>query len=108
QSRRLTTSLALDSLVPAAAGRRSTPPPDPPSPPPPGPPSAPGPRRPLARSPPPPPGRRSTPPPGGYLKRQAIFSCLTCVPGGVAGVCTACSLACHDSHEVSRVTLPIH
>uniref|UniRef100_A0A0D9WQV1 UBR-type domain-containing protein n=1 Tax=Leersia perrieri TaxID=77586 RepID=A0A0D9WQV1_9ORYZ len=37
---------------------------------------------------------------GGYLKRQAVFSCLTCVPDGVGGVCTACSLACHDGHEV--------
>ncbi|EER88433.1 putative E3 ubiquitin-protein ligase UBR7 [Sorghum bicolor] len=37
---------------------------------------------------------------GGYLKRQAVFSCLTCVPDGVAGVCTACSLACHDGHEM--------
>ncbi|KAK1275166.1 hypothetical protein QJS04_geneDACA011059 [Acorus gramineus] len=36
----------------------------------------------------------------GYMKRQAIFSCLTCVPEGVAGVCTACSLTCHDGHEV--------
>ncbi|MQL83781.1 hypothetical protein Taro_016263 [Colocasia esculenta] len=38
--------------------------------------------------------------PNGYMKRQAIFSCLTCVPGGCAGVCTACSLSCHDGHEV--------
>jgi E3 ubiquitin-protein ligase UBR7 len=38
----------------------------------------------------------------GYLKRQAVFSCLTCVPGGDAGVCTACCLACHDGHEVSH------
>ncbi|KAF0932032.1 hypothetical protein E2562_007838, partial [Oryza meyeriana var. granulata] len=37
---------------------------------------------------------------GGYLKRQAVFSCLTCVPAGIGGVCTACSLACHDGHEV--------
>lgn len=37
---------------------------------------------------------------GGYLKRQAVFSCLTCVPDGVAGVCTACSLTCHDGHEI--------
>ncbi|KAJ1259213.1 hypothetical protein BS78_10G137400 [Paspalum vaginatum] len=37
---------------------------------------------------------------GGYLKRQAVFSCLTCVPDGLAGVCTACSLACHDGHEI--------
>lgn len=36
----------------------------------------------------------------GYLKRQAIFSCLTCTPDGNAGVCTACSLACHDGHEI--------
>ncbi|KAJ0049217.1 hypothetical protein Pint_14981 [Pistacia integerrima] len=36
----------------------------------------------------------------GYMKRQAIFSCLTCTPEGNAGVCTACSLSCHDSHEI--------
>lgn len=36
----------------------------------------------------------------GYVKRQAIFSCLTCTPDGNAGVCTACSLVCHDGHEV--------
>ncbi|KAG2677048.1 hypothetical protein I3760_12G080400 [Carya illinoinensis] len=36
----------------------------------------------------------------GYIKRQAVFSCLTCTPEGNAGVCTACSLSCHDSHEV--------
>ncbi|XP_059662210.1 uncharacterized protein LOC132308210 [Cornus florida] len=36
----------------------------------------------------------------GYMKRQAIFSCLTCSPDGNAGVCTACSLSCHDGHEI--------
>ncbi|CAN0840972.1 Putative E3 ubiquitin-protein ligase UBR7 [Linum grandiflorum] len=36
----------------------------------------------------------------GYVKRQAIFSCLTCTPEGNAGVCTACSLSCHDGHEI--------
>lgn len=36
----------------------------------------------------------------GYLKRQAIFSCLTCTPEGFAGFCTACSLSCHEGHEV--------
>lgn len=36
----------------------------------------------------------------GYMKRQAIFSCLTCTPEGNAGVCTACSLSCHEGHEV--------
>ncbi|KAA8528234.1 hypothetical protein F0562_035515 [Nyssa sinensis] len=35
-----------------------------------------------------------------YMKRQAIFSCLTCTPDGNAGVCTACSLSCHDGHEI--------
>ncbi|KAI3453820.1 hypothetical protein Pfo_010483 [Paulownia fortunei] len=36
----------------------------------------------------------------GYVKRQAIFSCLTCTPDGNAGVCTACSLSCHEGHEI--------
>lgn len=36
----------------------------------------------------------------GYMKRQAIFSCLTCTPDGNAGVCTACSFSCHDGHDV--------
>lgn len=36
----------------------------------------------------------------GYMKRQAVFSCLTCRPSGEAGFCTACSLACHDGHDV--------
>ncbi|XP_051129944.1 uncharacterized protein LOC127250618 [Andrographis paniculata] len=36
----------------------------------------------------------------GYIKRQAIFSCLTCTPDGNAGVCTACSLSCHEGHEI--------
>ncbi|XP_027360356.1 putative E3 ubiquitin-protein ligase UBR7 isoform X2 [Abrus precatorius] len=36
----------------------------------------------------------------GYMKRQAVFSCLTCTPDGNAGVCTACSLSCHDGHQI--------
>ncbi|KAK8603807.1 hypothetical protein V6N13_096277 [Hibiscus sabdariffa] len=36
----------------------------------------------------------------GYMRRQAIFSCLTCTPEGNAGICTACCLSCHDGHEV--------
>ncbi|XP_068666094.1 uncharacterized protein [Aristolochia californica] len=36
----------------------------------------------------------------GYMKRQALFSCLTCTPNGNAGVCTACCLCCHDGHEI--------
>lgn len=41
----------------------------------------------------------------GYMKRQAIFSCLTCTTDGNAGVCTACSLSCHDGHEVRFISL---
>ncbi|KAJ7952145.1 PHD finger protein-related [Quillaja saponaria] len=36
----------------------------------------------------------------GYMKRQAVFSCLTCTPDGNSGVCTACSLSCHDGHQI--------
>ncbi|EFJ18773.1 hypothetical protein SELMODRAFT_177978 [Selaginella moellendorffii] len=36
----------------------------------------------------------------GYMPRQAVFSCLSCAPQGNAGICTACSLACHDGHEI--------
>ncbi|XP_010448649.1 PREDICTED: putative E3 ubiquitin-protein ligase UBR7 [Camelina sativa] len=38
--------------------------------------------------------------PKGYMKRQAIFSCITCTPDGNAGICTACCLSCHDGHEL--------
>lgn len=43
--------------------------------------------------------------PKGYMKRQAIFSCITCTPEGNAGVCTACCLTCHDGHEVDILCL---
>lgn len=43
----------------------------------------------------------------GYKKRQALYSCLTCVPDAknieevkLAGVCLACSLECHEGHEL--------
>ncbi|KAL3265555.1 hypothetical protein HHI36_009760 [Cryptolaemus montrouzieri] len=42
----------------------------------------------------------------GYIKRQALYSCLTCIPEGKtdpdkrAGVCLACSYHCHDGHEL--------
>lgn len=42
----------------------------------------------------------------GYVKRQALYSCLSCVPEAknnqnlAVGLCLACSLNCHDSHEV--------
>ncbi|EFA01491.1 putative E3 ubiquitin-protein ligase UBR7 [Tribolium castaneum] len=42
----------------------------------------------------------------GYLKRQALYSCLTCIPEARndpekgAGICLACSYHCHDGHEL--------
>jgi E3 ubiquitin-protein ligase UBR7 len=42
----------------------------------------------------------------GYTKRQALYSCLTCTPEArqnpqvAIGCCLACSLNCHDSHEL--------
>lgn len=41
--------------------------------------------------------------PKGYLPRQAVFSCISCCPEGNAGVCTACSMSCHDGHEVIEI-----
>ena len=38
------------------------------------------------------------------MKRQALYACLTCTPAAPeadsAGVCLACSLSCHDGHEL--------
>ena len=36
------------------------------------------------------------------MERQAVFSCVTCDPmhENVAGVCYACSLKCHQEHEL--------
>lgn len=43
----------------------------------------------------------------GFMKRQALYACLTCAPEGAKndfskciGICLACSLKCHDKHEV--------
>lgn len=42
----------------------------------------------------------------GPIKRQALYSCLTCCPDSVndldkcAGICLACSLHCHENHEL--------
>lgn len=42
----------------------------------------------------------------GPIKRQALYSCLTCCPDSVkdldkcAGICLACSLQCHENHEL--------
>lgn len=41
----------------------------------------------------------------GYMKRQALYACITCsVPNAPnfspAGVCLACSYACHNDHTL--------
>lgn len=42
----------------------------------------------------------------GYVKRQALYACLTCVPESKTdasqrtGVCLACSYKCHDGHDL--------
>nr|CAG4634848.1 EOG090X07TK [Alona affinis] len=41
----------------------------------------------------------------GYVKRQALYACITCMKNSngktqLAGVCLACSLDCHSSHEM--------
>uniref|UniRef100_A0A1A9UXA9 UBR-type domain-containing protein n=1 Tax=Glossina austeni TaxID=7395 RepID=A0A1A9UXA9_GLOAU len=42
----------------------------------------------------------------GAIKRQALYSCLTCCPESrndlnkCAGVCLACSYQCHENHEL--------
>lgn len=42
----------------------------------------------------------------GYVKRQALYACITCVPESKdnpkkrAGVCLACTYKCHDGHDL--------
>lgn len=40
--------------------------------------------------------------PKGYIPRQALYSCTTCSsdPNNMAAICLACSLECHDNHEL--------
>lgn len=40
--------------------------------------------------------------PVGYVKRQVVYSCLTCAksPGDPGGVCLACANHCHDNHHL--------
>ncbi|CAH0559920.1 unnamed protein product [Brassicogethes aeneus] len=44
--------------------------------------------------------------PDGYIKRQALYSCLTCIPESKtdmeksAGVCLACTYHCHEGHDL--------
>ncbi|XP_016352353.1 putative E3 ubiquitin-protein ligase UBR7 [Sinocyclocheilus anshuiensis] len=43
--------------------------------------------------------------PKGYMKRQAVFACNTCVQAGMepAGVCLACANTCHDGHDICEL-----
>ncbi|XP_075974918.1 uncharacterized protein LOC142975755 [Anticarsia gemmatalis] len=46
--------------------------------------------------------------PMGYLKRQAVYACLTCCedrndPTKRAGICLACSLYCHENHYLAEL-----
>lgn len=49
----------------------------------------------------------------GYI-RQALYSCLTCVPetksdvSKAAGICLACSFHCHDGHELIELFTKRH
>ena len=39
----------------------------------------------------------------GYVPRQALYSCVTCIDPNTdvfAGVCLACSLECHEGHDL--------
>lgn len=36
----------------------------------------------------------------GYVNRQALYACSTCTTTESAGVCLACSLTCHDGHDL--------
>lgn len=42
----------------------------------------------------------------GYLKRQALYACITCIPdvktdlSKSAGICLACSYSCHEGHDL--------
>ncbi|KAK4886651.1 hypothetical protein RN001_002922 [Aquatica leii] len=42
----------------------------------------------------------------GYMKRQALYSCLTCIPDArhdalkAAGICLGCCYHCHEGHEL--------
>lgn len=37
------------------------------------------------------------------MSRQAVYACSTCTPPGsslTAGICLACSLRCHEGHDL--------
>lgn len=42
----------------------------------------------------------------GYVKRQALFVCMTCYKNGsgqLAGLCAACAYHCHSNHEINEL-----
>lgn len=44
--------------------------------------------------------------PKGYVKRQALFVCMTCYNNGsgqLAGLCAACAYHCHSNHEINEL-----
>lgn len=47
----------------------------------------------------------------GYVKRQALYACLTCCPADsdrLAGVCLACSYHCHEDHDLVELYTKRH
>lgn len=43
------------------------------------------------------------------MKRQALYSCMTCKQNDEhAGVCFACSIHCHDGHDVVELYTKRH
>lgn len=46
----------------------------------------------------------------GYVDRQALYACGTCtsVNGEQAGMCLACSLHCHDGHNLYELYTKRH
>lgn len=45
----------------------------------------------------------------GYLPRQALYSCATCSSNSEpAGICLACSYACHEGHELLELYTKRH
>lgn len=39
----------------------------------------------------------------GYVGRQALYACETCSPETDAGICLACSYACHEGHKLYEI-----
>ena len=41
----------------------------------------------------------------GYVRRQALFTCMTCNKDNekLTGLCAACAYHCHANHEVNEL-----